>query len=253
MNTGQQKTILITGSTDGVGRRTAELLALSGHRILVHGRDAERAQAVVQSIKSTGGEAQSYLSDLSALAGVDALSQTFLCEQPRLDVLINNAGIGFGRLCDGRKLSPDGYELRFAINYLAGFLLTHRLLPRLVAAKGRIVNVASIGQHPIDFDNLMLERRYAGRRAYRRAKLAQILFTIDLAQALESTGVTVNAVHPATEARARLRAVSLELTGLGPDHLTRPRAIEPSRAEPREWPGARPSGDLSATSAKERP
>jgi NAD(P)-dependent dehydrogenase (short-subunit alcohol dehydrogenase family) len=117
----------------------------------------------------------------------------------RLDVLVNNAGIGFGAPGRGRELSRDGYELRFAVNYLAGYHLTRRLLPRLAtSAPARIVNVASIGQEPLDFADLMLERSYRGVVAYRRSKLAQIMFTFDLAEDLLDQGVTANAVHPAT-------------------------------------------------------
>ena len=118
-------------------------------------------------------------------------------EPSRLDILINNAGIGTAGA--KRQVSADGYELRFAVNYLAGFLLTSELLPLLKAsAPSRIVNVASAGQQAIDFGDVMLTRSYDGVRAYCQSKLAQILFTIDLAGELKGTGVTVNALHPAS-------------------------------------------------------
>jgi NAD(P)-dependent dehydrogenase (short-subunit alcohol dehydrogenase family) len=120
-------------------------------------------------------------------------------ENARLDALINNAGVGAGTRGAERELSGDGYELRFQVNYLAGFLLTILLLPRLRrSAPARVVNVASAGQAPIDFDDPMLERGYEGWRAYRVSKLAQVVFTFDLAGRLDGTGVTVNALHPAT-------------------------------------------------------
>jgi NAD(P)-dependent dehydrogenase (short-subunit alcohol dehydrogenase family) len=117
----------------------------------------------------------------------------------RLDILINNAGIGSGGAAGTRQTSADGHELRFAVNYLAGFLLTQSLLPLIKqSAPARIVNVASAGQQPLDFADIMLTRGYSGTRAYCQSKLAQILFTIDLADELRGSGVTVNALHPAT-------------------------------------------------------
>jgi len=118
---------------------------------------------------------------------------------PRLDVLLNNAGIGFGEGEDERQESADGHELRFAVNYLAQFLLTHALLPTLEdSAPARVVNVASVGQQAIDFDDVVLERGYGGYRAYAQSKLAQVKFTFDLAGRVDPGGVTVNCLHPAT-------------------------------------------------------
>ncbi|SKA30980.1 NAD(P)-dependent dehydrogenase, short-chain alcohol dehydrogenase family [Enhydrobacter aerosaccus] len=191
------KTVLVTGATDGVGRRVAERLGAAGAEVLIHGRDAARAESLRAAIAAAGGRASIHLADLASLDAVRALAAAVARDHRRLDILINSAGVGFGR-DDRRELSVDGHELRFAVNYLSGFLLTHLLLPLVVAAKGRIVNVASIGQEPLDFDDVMLARRYDGHRAYRRSKLAQIMFTIDLAKELDGTGVTVNAVHPAT-------------------------------------------------------
>src|SRR5262249_44244610 len=117
----------------------------------------------------------------------------------RLDVLVNNAGIGSRSGGPQRRTSAEGYELRFAVNYLAGFLLTHQLLPLLMASTpARIVNVASAGQYPLDFDNIMLTSGYDSGRAYMQSKLAQVMFTFDLADELEGSGVTVNCLHPAT-------------------------------------------------------
>jgi NAD(P)-dependent dehydrogenase (short-subunit alcohol dehydrogenase family) len=119
---------------------------------------------------------------------------------PRLDCLVNNAGIGMTTSgSQQREESADGYELRFAVNYLAGYLLTRLLVPRMYdSAPARIVNVASAGQAPIDFGDVMLNRDYDGNRAYRQSKLAQVMFTIDLAEELEARSVTANCLHPAT-------------------------------------------------------
>jgi len=137
-----------------------------------------------------------YRADLSSLAEVRALAAQVERENDRLDVLVNNAGIG---TAGPREESRDGYELRFAVNYLAGFLLTRELLPLLKhSAPARVVNVASAGQMPIDFDDVMLERSYSGVQAYCQSKLAQVMFTFDLAPELWDRGVTVNALHPAT-------------------------------------------------------
>jgi NAD(P)-dependent dehydrogenase (short-subunit alcohol dehydrogenase family) len=194
------KTALITGSTDGVGRVVAKRLGEAGWRVLVHGRDRGRGERVAAEITDAGGSAEFLMADLSSLADVRRLADAVQKTAPRLDLLINNAGVGTGgSQAAVRQTSTDGYELRFAVNYLAGFLLTHLLLPLVKkSAPARIVNVSSIGQEAIDFDDVMLTERHSGLRAYRQSKLAQIMFTIDLADELEGTGVTVNTLHPAT-------------------------------------------------------
>jgi NAD(P)-dependent dehydrogenase (short-subunit alcohol dehydrogenase family) len=194
------KTVLITGSTDGVGRYVAAKLAASGARVLIHGRDKARAKALIEEIRQAGGgEPTFYQADLSSLADVRRLAQAVLADHTRLDVFVSNAGIGSQNEGPARQTSHDGHELRFAVNYLSGFLLAHLLLPLLRAsAPSRIVNVASLGQHPIDFDDVMITRGYSGGRAYAQSKLAQIMFTIDLARELVGSGVTVNSLHPAT-------------------------------------------------------
>lgn len=194
------KSALITGSTDGVGRYVARQLAEQGWRVLIHGRDRVRAEQVQTEIAKAGGEAAIYLADLSSLAEVRQFAAAIGRDQQRLDLLINNAGIGAGRvLLPRRQLSADGIELRFAVNYLSGFLLTRLLLPLLKAsAPARIVMVASVGQQPIDFDDVMMDRGYGAFRAYAQSKLAQIMFTFDLAGELDGTGVTANCLHPAS-------------------------------------------------------
>ncbi len=191
------KTALITGSTDGVGRAVATRLGEAGARVLVHGRDQDRGNRVVAEVTQSGGAAEFLVADLASLAEVRRFGETVWQRTDRLDILINNAGIGTAGAA--RQTSADGHELRFAVNYLAGFLLTHLLLPLLRrSAPARIVNVASAGQQPIDFADVMLTRGYSGARAHCQSKLAQIMFTIDLAEALAGTGVTVNVLHPAT-------------------------------------------------------
>jgi NAD(P)-dependent dehydrogenase (short-subunit alcohol dehydrogenase family) len=194
------KTVLVTGSTDGVGRYVAAKLAADGAKLLIHGRDKERAKALIDEIRSYGqGEAMFYQADLSSLAETRQLANAVLSDHTRLDLFISNAGIGSQNQGAARQTSADGYELRFAVNYLSGFLLAHLLLPLLKAsAPSRVVNVASLGQHPIDFDDVMITKGYSGSRAYAQSKLSQIMFTIDLADELEGTGVTVNSLHPAT-------------------------------------------------------
>jgi NAD(P)-dependent dehydrogenase (short-subunit alcohol dehydrogenase family) len=194
------KTVLVTGSTDGVGRYVAAELAAAGARVLIHGRDRERAKVLADEIRSRGhSEPMFYEADLSSLSGARQLAETVTADHKRLDVFVSNAGIGSRTSGPERSTSADGYELRFAVNYLSGFLLAHLLLPLLKAsAPSRIVNVASLGQHPIDFDDAMITRGYSGSRAYAQSKLAQIMFTIDLAAELKGSGVTVNSLHPAT-------------------------------------------------------
>jgi NAD(P)-dependent dehydrogenase (short-subunit alcohol dehydrogenase family) len=184
-------TALITGATDGLGRHVAGDLAAQGWTVLVHGRSRERAEAVLPG-------ARVYVADLSSLDEVRRMADEVLAHESSLDVLVNNAGIGSA---DGssRQESADGLELTFAVNYLSHFLLTLRLLDLLKrSAPSRIVNVASAGQQAIDFDDVQLERGWSGVRAYCQSKLAQIMFTFSLAAQLDGTGVSVNALHPAT-------------------------------------------------------
>lgn len=201
MQTVDNQVVLITGATDGLGKQVAYNLALRGASIIFHGRDREKGEAVLGEIRDRTGNQKLiyYNADLSSLDEVRRLSEQIQADHVRLDVLINNAGIGTGMRQSRREKSIDGHELRFAVNYLATFLLTHRLLPLIrQSAPARIINVASVGQQPIEFDNVMLEDGYDGFRAYRQSKLAQVMFTFDLAEELEGTGITVNSLHPAT-------------------------------------------------------
>jgi NAD(P)-dependent dehydrogenase (short-subunit alcohol dehydrogenase family) len=262
---------LVTGSTGGLGRELARRLAADGAHVIVHGRNQERGDELVAEIAAAGkGSARFIAADLASFAEVRQLAATILEDYDRLDLLINNAGIWLEDE-DGRQVSDDGHELTFQVNYLSGFLLTHMLLPLVKeSAPARIIQVSSVAQRPVDFSNVMLEQNYSAGAAYGQSKLAQILFTVDLATELQGTGVLTAAVHPASmmntdmvlergararstveegteavmnavrtpelesgtyfqglqarqanaqaydaEARARLRALSVELTGVG--------------------------------------
>lgn len=196
------RTILITGATDGLGQALAHRLTTDGATVLLHGRDQEKLDRTASELRALrgAGRTQTLRADLADLAQVRRLAAEAGQATDRLDVLVSNAGIGGGQP-DGRtrRTSADGYELRFAVNYLAGFLLTLELLPLLRAsAPARIVYVASIGQHPLDFADLMLTRGYTGTRAYGQSKLAQIMSGFELAGRISATEVTVNNLHPAT-------------------------------------------------------
>jgi NAD(P)-dependent dehydrogenase (short-subunit alcohol dehydrogenase family) len=192
-------TVLITGSTSGLGRYVAFELVRSGHLVLAHGRDRGRTDELVAELRAEGGEAYGFVADLASLAQVRALGAEVAAAHPRLDVLVNNAGVGFGPPGGGREVSSDGHELRLAVNYLAPVALTRALLPALRAgASSRIVNVGSAGQEPLDFDDPELTRDYSGRSAYWRSKFALAAHTFALAEELAGSGVSVNVLHPAT-------------------------------------------------------
>ena len=189
--------VLITGATDGLGRALARAADAAGATVLVHGRSEER---IADTLGELSDRARSYRADLASLAEVKRLADEVLAAEPRLDVLVNNAGIG-SNVPGGerRQESPDGHELRFTVNYLSGYALTRRLLDLLRrSAPSRIVNVSSAGQMAIDFDDVMLEHGYSGVRAYCQSKLAQILFTFDVAEELAGSGVAATCLHPST-------------------------------------------------------
>lgn len=191
------KVCLVTGATSGIGAVTAEALAGRGGVVAVVGRSAERAAATVERIRRRTGTTtvEHLLADLSSQQEVRRLAEAFAARHDRLDVLVNNAGAVFTR----RRQSPDGLELTFALNHLAYFLLTGLLLDTLrSSAPSRVVNVSSDAHQGarIDFDDLQAERGYRGFTVYGRSKLANLLFTYELARRLEGTGVTVNALHP---------------------------------------------------------
>jgi NAD(P)-dependent dehydrogenase (short-subunit alcohol dehydrogenase family) len=191
------KSVLVTGGTGGIGRATAAGLAALGARVGITGRDPVRTEAAAASIRAAPGSAavDGFAADLSVRAGVRRLAAQVLDTYPRLDVLVNNVG-GFWA---HRHVTADGLERTFALNHLAPFLLTGLLLDRLTAsAPARIITVSS-GAHArgrIDFDDLQGERDYSGQRAYSQSKLANVMFTYELARRLDGIGVTVTVLHP---------------------------------------------------------
>ena len=192
------KTVLITGSTDGLGRELALALAADGAHVIVHGRNAERGAALVDEIKAGGkGSARFYAADFATMQAVQDFADEIARDYPKLDLLVNNAGVAFTD--EDRRVTADGYELQFAVNYLAGWVLLHKLHPNLAAAApSRVVNVASISAEAIDFDDVMLAQPGAARRGYGQSKLAQVSMTIELAPAFAEQGITMISLHPAT-------------------------------------------------------
>ena len=197
-----EKIILITGATDGLGKLVAQHAAEAGATVILHGRNKQKGEQTRAMINTSTGNKNIFYhnADFSSLAEVKRFSEEILANHGQLHVLINNAAIGGGpKGSQERELSKDGYELRFAVNYLSHFLLTKKLLPLLKAsAPARIVNIASIGQSPFNFSDVQMEKNFDSYEAYARSKLAQISFGFELAEQLEGGGITVNSLHPAT-------------------------------------------------------
>lgn len=190
-----QRTILITGAMDGLGRRTAERLASPNVLLLVHGRNEDRGHALVAAIETAGGSAIFYPADFASLGAVRRMGEAITGAHAQIDVVVNNAGVGGGN----RRVSEDGYELNFAVNYLAHVLLTRILRPSLGRrGPSRVIDVASASQRPIDFGNLMLEHNYDGYRAYSQSNLAHIMHSLDLAQEWNGSNLTSASLHPGT-------------------------------------------------------
>jgi NAD(P)-dependent dehydrogenase (short-subunit alcohol dehydrogenase family) len=191
------KVVLVTGGTGGIGKATATGLARLGARVGITGRDRARAEAAATDIRSTSGNpaVDVFVADMSAQAQVRRLAHEVLDAYPRLDVLVNNVG-GFWNT---RRVTADGLEHTLAVNHLAPFLLTNLLLDRLRAsAPARIVTLSSGAQAMgrIDFEDLLGARSYSGQRAYNQSKLANVMFTYELARRLEGSGVTATVLHP---------------------------------------------------------
>jgi NAD(P)-dependent dehydrogenase (short-subunit alcohol dehydrogenase family) len=195
------KTVVVTGGNSGIGLETASALAGMGARVFVTARNADRGRTAVAQIaeRTEGAEAQLVVFDLADLSSVRRGAAEILEQAPRVDVLLNNAGL----VLTERQVTVDGFEATFATNHLGPFLLTNLLLDRVVSsAPARIVNVASTAHNSarkgIPFDDLQSVRHYRGMRVYGQSKLANILFTLELARRLEGTGVTANSLHPGT-------------------------------------------------------
>jgi len=190
--------VVVTGSTDGLGRELARAFAAQGAHVVVHGRNRERGEALVQALSAGPGSAEFLPADFSSLAEVRRFADTVRARHPRIALLVNNAGVAVPNVRP-RQLSQDGHELQFAVNYLAGWVLVHRLRPALAAAApSRILNVAAGSAQPIDFDDVMLEAPGAAKRGYGQSKLAQLMMTRRLAPEFLRDGITMIALHPAT-------------------------------------------------------
>ena len=193
------KLVLITGATSGIGRQTARDIAHRGHRLILHGRSQDSLEEAARELaEASGGEAPEVVcADLASLDGVRQMAEALRDRFAAIDVLVNNAGVYMNE----RRLTADGYEMTFAVNHLAPFLLTHLLLDQLRGAGGRarVVNVSSIAHNRgrLDFDNLQAELQFDPYEAYSRSKLANVLFTVELARRLgPEADVAVNALHP---------------------------------------------------------
>jgi NAD(P)-dependent dehydrogenase (short-subunit alcohol dehydrogenase family) len=187
--------VFVTGATGGIGYLAAEALSRSGARLYVHGRDPAKVERTTAALSALGHPVRGFVADLASLEQTASLARDLAQEVPELDVLINNAGVGFGKDRALRELSQDGFELRFAVNFLAPFLLTERLLESGLPRRA-LLNVASIGQEALDFADLMSEREYTSTRSYRRSKLALVAWSFELARL--HPALSVQALHPGT-------------------------------------------------------
>jgi NAD(P)-dependent dehydrogenase (short-subunit alcohol dehydrogenase family) len=187
------KTILVTGATDGIGLETVRMLAAMGHHILLHGRSPDRLKEVAKEISDLpdGGHVKSYGYDLSRLANVEAFATAVAGQHPRLDVLINNAGV----FKVPSPMTEDGLDVRFAVNTIAPYLLTRRLLP-LIDPTGRVINLPSAAQSPVDLDALAGKVRLSDMAAYSQSKLAMTMWSRRMALALREDGPAIIAVNP---------------------------------------------------------
>jgi NAD(P)-dependent dehydrogenase (short-subunit alcohol dehydrogenase family) len=220
-NTLNDQTALVTGGTSGIGLETARALSTLGAQVTIVGRSEAKCRRATAEIDASGGSspADFICADLSTLAGMEQAASEFKVRHAKLHLLINNAGGFFMQ----RRLTADGFEYTFALNHLGYFLVTNRLLDLLKgSAPARIVNVSS-GAHRgahLDFDNLQGEKHYRGMQAYGQSKLANLLFTFELARRLAGSGVTVNAVHPGFVATGFARnnglVYALGMAAIGP-------------------------------------
>lgn len=203
----KDKIVLVTGSTDGIGRQTAAELALMNAHVVIHGRSKERVASAVNELQeiTRNKNITGFVSDFSSLRNVKNSVSDLIPKLEKLDVLINNAGV----YMNSRVLSAEGFEMTFAVNHLAHFLLTNELLPLIrKSEKGRIVHVSSMTHTSgvMDFDNLNSERSFSPYSAYCLSKLANVLFSNELANRLNGSGITSNSLHPGVIGTKLLRA-----------------------------------------------
>ena len=186
-----QKTILITGSTDGIGLETAKALVSQGHNILLHGRNPSKLEAVKSDLSMSGGRVESYVADLSLMANVEALASAVAQKHSKLDVLINNAGVYNAQ----NPLTPEGLDIRFAVNAIAPYLLTQKLLP-LLGTSGRVINLSSAAQSPVNLNALTGQVSLSDGEAYAQSKLALTTWSRSLALSRKEQGPAIIAVNP---------------------------------------------------------
>jgi len=218
----KQKTILITGSTDGIGLETAKMLVSLGHNVLLHGRSPAKLENVVSALSaiSDGGQVESYVADLSPMADVEALSKAVAEKHVKLDVLINNAGVY--RVAE--IVSQDGLDTRFAVNTFAPYLLTQRLLPQL-GASGRVINLSSAAQAPVDPEALVGRVKLPDGMAYAQSKLALTMWSRSMALSLKDDGPAIIAVNPMSMLGSKMVKQAYGVAGgdlrIGAEILTR--------------------------------
>lgn len=214
-----QKTILITGSTDGIGFETAKMLASKGHHILLHGRSREKLEHTEKAL-SGAGNVETYTADLSHMGGVESLAKAVTESHSRLDVLINNAGV----FAVPNPITAEGLDLRFVVNTIAPYLLTQQLLP-LLGSTGRVINLSSAAQSPVDLDALSGDARLSTNAAYAQSKLAITMWSRQLAISLGDDGPVFVAVNPGSMLGSKMVKAAYGVDGsdlrIGADILTR--------------------------------
>ncbi len=214
------KTILLTGATDGIGLATARLLAAKGHRVLLHGRNPAKLETVQSELAASGGNVEGYLADLSRISEVEALARSVADSHQTIDVLINNAGV----FNAPDPVTRDGLDIRFVVNTIAPYLLTKRLLP-LLGSHGRVVNLSSAAQEPVDLAALAGKSRLPAATAYAQSKLAITMWTAHLAATLAETGPVLVSVNPASLLGSKMVREAFGIAGgdlsVGADILVR--------------------------------
>lgn len=215
------KTILITGATDGLGKSVALQLAQEGHRLLLHGRNPQRAEELIEEIKAKTGHTNVayYNADFAELAQIKQLAYDIMEHETHLDVLVNNAGLGIEPT---KRISKDGNEMLWQVNYLGTYILTKLLRPLLKAsAPSRIIQVASAGQSAPNFDDINQELDWSGAQAYRQSKLAQIMLAVELSEEYMADGITINALHPASMMPTKIVQFPMDDLSEGTDSVVR--------------------------------